>query len=97
MHGATIPNALQVPASAILPGEDGSTNVMVVGGDSTAHRSASSNSASALPEKVQILDGITPADTVITEGGYGLDDGTKVKIGGKDEGDDRRQGPGDKD
>jgi multidrug efflux pump subunit AcrA (membrane-fusion protein) len=47
------------------------------------------------PDKVQILDGVTPADTVITEGGYGLDDGTKVKVGGKDEGDDSSKGNGD--
>jgi hypothetical protein len=35
-------------------------------------------------EKVQILSGVTPADLVITDGGYGLDDGTKVKVGAKD-------------
>ena len=36
LHGATIPNAMQVPADAILPGEDGGTNVLVVGADGTA-------------------------------------------------------------
>ena len=32
-------------------------------------------------ESAQILSGLTPSDTVITTGGYGLDDGTKVKVG----------------
>ena len=32
-------------------------------------------------DDVQILTGLTPADMVITGGSYGLDDGTKVKIG----------------
>ncbi len=96
LHGATIPNAMQVPADAILPGEDGGTNVLVVGADSTAKKRAVKLGIRT-PEKVQILDGITPADTIITEGGYGLDDGTKVKIGGKDEGDDSGKGTGDKD
>jgi hypothetical protein len=32
-------------------------------------------------DKVQILDGISPTDLVITDGGYGLDDGTKVNVG----------------
>jgi hypothetical protein len=29
---------------------------------------------------VQITSGISPGDNVITEGAYGLDDGTKVKV-----------------
>jgi len=36
-------------------------------------------------EKVQILNGVTTSDLVITEGGYGLDEGTKVKVGGNDD------------
>jgi multidrug efflux pump subunit AcrA (membrane-fusion protein) len=95
MHGTTIPKAVQVPANAILPGEDGGTNVLVIAPDSTAKKRAVKIGIRT-PDKVQILDGVTPADTVITEGGYGLDDGTKVKVGGKDEGDDSK-GKGDKD
>ena len=30
---------------------------------------------------VQILSGLSPASTVVTEGGYGLDNGTKVSVG----------------
>jgi len=96
LHGTTIANAVQVPANAIVPGEDGGTNVLVVGSDGTAKKRAVKIGIRT-PEKVQILSGVTPADTVITEGGYGLDDGTKVKIGGRDEGDNAGKDNGDKD
>ncbi|HEY4011378.1 MAG TPA: efflux RND transporter periplasmic adaptor subunit [Acidobacteriaceae bacterium] len=96
MHGTTIPNAVQLPANAIVPGEDGGTNVLVVGADGTAKKRAVKVGIRTT-DKVQILEGVTPADMVITEGGYGLDDGTKVKVGGKDEGDDSDSGKGDKD
>jgi multidrug efflux pump subunit AcrA (membrane-fusion protein) len=45
-------------------------------------------------DKVQIVEGVSPADLVITEGGYGLDDGTKVKVGSSkgDETQDRNSG-----
>lgn len=85
LHGTTIPNAVQVPTNAIVPGEDGGTDVLVIGPDSTAKK-RSVKVGIRTADKAQILDGVTPVDTVITEGGYGLDDGTKVKIGGgKDE------------
>ena len=32
------------------------------------------------PEAVQILSGLSAGDTVVTEGGYGLDDGTRVTV-----------------
>jgi hypothetical protein len=32
-------------------------------------------------EDVQITAGLVPSDLVITGGAYGLDDGTKVKVG----------------
>lgn len=96
LHGTTIPNAVQVPANAIVPGEDGGTNVLVVGADSTAKKRAVKVGIRTA-DTVQILSGVTPADTVITEGGYGLDDGTKVKIGGKDEGGDSDSDKGDED
>ena len=84
IRGITVPNAIQLPAGAILPADDGSTNVLVVGGDRTAHKRAV-KVGMRTPEAVQILGGITASDLVVTDGGYGLDDGTKVKIGKKDD------------
>jgi RND family efflux transporter MFP subunit len=81
IRGTTVPNALQIPISALLPAPDGSTNVMVVGGDNVAHlRSVKIGIRTA--EKVQITDGLSLKDNVITDGSYGLDDGTKVTPGG---------------
>ena len=84
IHGTTIDNAVQVPAAAILPADDGSTNVLVVGTDGAAHKKAVKVGLRTT-EKVQIVSGVSASDMVITEGGYGLDDGTKVKVGGKDD------------
>ena len=84
ISGFTIPNAIQLPAAAVLPADDGSTTVLVVGADGAAHKRAVKVGLRTT-DKVQIISGVSPADMVITEGGYGLDDGTKVTVGGKDE------------
>jgi HlyD family secretion protein len=78
--GRTAPNALQVPSSALVAGDDGTLGVMVVGSDSTAHLKPVAVGI-RLPDTVQILSGIGSSDLVIDSGGYGLQDGTKVKIG----------------
>jgi multidrug efflux pump subunit AcrA (membrane-fusion protein) len=82
--GRTEPNALQVPTEALLTKDDGSLGVMVVDSSGTAHMKAVTVGI-RLPDKVQILSGISPQDTVITSGSYGLQDGTKVKIGAADD------------
>ncbi len=91
MQGDTVADALQLPAAAILPGESGGTNVLVVGADGAAHKRPVTLGIRT-PETVQILSGVSAGDNVVTEGGYGLDDGTKVKVGKPGEDDDK---PGD--
>jgi multidrug efflux pump subunit AcrA (membrane-fusion protein) len=87
LHGYTIPNAVLLPTSAILPSDDGGTSVLTVQPDGTAKKVAVKLGLRTT-DKVQILSGVTPSDLVITEGGYGLDDGSKVKVGGdKDDAD----------
>ena len=80
MTGASVAHALTVPLSAILTTGNGSKSVMVVGSDGAAHKRPVTlgidNGAA-----VQVTSGLTAADTVITSGSYGLDEGTKVKIG----------------
>ncbi len=96
IHGHTIQNAVQLPAAAILPADDGSTTVLVVGSDGAAHKRPVKVGLRTT-EKVQILSGVTSADLVVTDGGYGLDDGTKVTVGGKeDKGDDKGDAADDK-
>jgi multidrug efflux pump subunit AcrA (membrane-fusion protein) len=78
--GKTVAQAWKVPASAILTSQDGSKFVMVVGSDGAAHRKPVI--AGIIDgEDVQVTSGLAPGDLVITGGAYGLDDGTKVKVG----------------
>ena len=79
IQGTTIPHALTIPPGAILPAQDGGTSVLVVA-DGVAHK-RSIKVGIRTREAVQVLSGITAADTVVTEGGYGLDEGTRVMIG----------------
>ena len=81
IEGTTMANALQVPASALLPAQDGGTNVMVVDATNVAHLRAVKVGIRTA-DHLQILEGLSAADFVITDGSYGLDDGTKVAPGG---------------
>jgi HlyD family secretion protein len=74
-----IQNALKIPVASILTAQDGSKSVMVIGPDGVAHKKAVSVGIQDADE-VQITSGISRSDQVITEGAYGLDDGTKVKV-----------------
>jgi multidrug efflux pump subunit AcrA (membrane-fusion protein) len=76
----TVAKAWKIPATALLAAQDGSKTVMVVGSDSAAHKK-SVTVGIADGDDVQITGGLSPTDTVITGGAYGLDDGTKVKVG----------------
>jgi HlyD family secretion protein len=79
--GRTSTHVLVLPAEAVQTGPDGESKfVLVIKPDATAAKRPVTlgirNSESA-----QILSGLSPGDTVITSGGYGLDEGTKVKVG----------------
>jgi len=79
--GRTVANALTVPAEAIQAATDGNSKfVMVIGSDSTAHKKPVTLGI-VTKEDAQVLTGIVQQDMVISTGGYGLDEGTKVKIG----------------
>jgi multidrug efflux pump subunit AcrA (membrane-fusion protein) len=80
MRGTVVPNALQIPASALLPSEEGGgTLVMIAGADGSAHK-RTVKVGIRTPDEVQITTGLTTADNVITQGSYGLDEGTKVTL-----------------
>ena len=82
--GRTVPDALTVPTSALVTAKDGSLAVMVVGEDGAAHQKLV-KAGIRLPDRTQIVSGIAPQDMVITGGGYGIDEGTKVKVGPADD------------
>jgi len=85
--GRTAENALTLPQEAIQTGPDGvSKFVLVIAPDGSATKKAVTLGITNA-ESAQILSGVTAADNVITTGGYGLDEGTKVKVGAAAEGD----------
>ena len=78
--GRTANGALLIPASALQTAADGSSkSVMVVAADGTAHKRVVKLGIQTA-ESMQVLDGLSTSDMVITTGAYGLDDGTRVKI-----------------
>jgi len=78
--GRTVAQALKIPVSSILAAQDGSKSVMVVGADGAAHRKPVTVGIAG-GDDVEVTGGLAPTDMVITSGAYGLDDGTKVKVG----------------
>jgi RND family efflux transporter MFP subunit len=75
----TIQNTIVVPATALLNSEEGGQQVMVVTKDSVAHQHKISVGVRQGP-RVQILNGVSEGDGVVTSGGLGLDDGAKVVV-----------------
>ncbi len=80
LKGKTVENALLIPTEAIQRSPEGAGKiVMVVSADGVAAKRAVTVGIQT-GELTQILTGLKPSDTVITAGGYGLDEGTKVKV-----------------
>jgi multidrug efflux pump subunit AcrA (membrane-fusion protein) len=83
----TLKDVVVVPSSAILPGEGGGTAVLVLGADSTVHQKKVEIGVRE-GDKVQLLSGVSPGDQIVTVGGVGVDDNSKVRVvkpGEKDE------------
>src|SRR4029077_17928149 len=79
MVSETVPDALVVPASAVLTASDGSATVMAIGSDQRA-RQLAVKVGIRQDENVQILDGLKEGQSVVATGAYGLPDNTKVSI-----------------
>lgn len=77
----TAGNSLILPASAVMSDETLTSHwVMVLGADNRARRVAVETGNSNATQ-IEIKGGsITPADNVILTGGYGLEDGARVKV-----------------
>jgi len=78
--GRTAENAMKVPVSAVLTGEDGSKSVMVIDAAGKAQQKKVTLGISD-GDDIEVLSGLNATDQVITGGAYGLDPGTRVKIG----------------
>jgi multidrug efflux pump subunit AcrA (membrane-fusion protein) len=77
--GRTVQKAIQIPSSALLPSQDASNSVMIAGADGLAHKRVVTVGIRT-SENIQITDGLSTADNVITEGSYGLDNETKITL-----------------
>jgi multidrug efflux pump subunit AcrA (membrane-fusion protein) len=74
-----IPEAIVIPASALLPSDEGGEKVMIAGTDGLAHaRQIKAGIRSG--DDVEILSGLKAGEQVITQGGLGLDDKAKIQI-----------------
>jgi HlyD family secretion protein len=87
--GRTASETLLVPTESVQTDADGTSKfVLVIKADGTAaKRPVTLGIRNA--ESSQVLNGLSATDTVITAGGYGLDAGTKVKVGSADAGGDK--------
>src|SRR5579884_421929 len=75
----SIPDAVVIPASALLKTPEGATTVMVAGSDGRAHQREVKVGVREAND-VQIAEGLKPGENVITNGAYGLPDNTKIQI-----------------
>ena len=73
-----VPDAIAIPAAALLKNSEGIMNVLVVGADHKAHQTEVEVGVRN-PDLVQITKGLTAGQTVVTVGAYGLPDNTQVK------------------
>jgi RND family efflux transporter MFP subunit len=81
MVAQTIPNALVVPAVALLTAQDGGTSVMVVGPDGRAHQQEV-KAGIRQGDQVEIVSGLHAGQEIVTQGAYGLPDNSKIQISG---------------
>ena len=79
MLAQTIPDALTVPAAAVLTEPDGTTSVMVIGEDSRAHQ-RDVKTGVRQENQIQIVSGLKAGERVVTAGAYGLPDNTRVQL-----------------
>jgi RND family efflux transporter MFP subunit len=82
--GRTVPKAIKIPLTAVVTGQDGSKAVMVIGSDGVAHKKTVQLGINN-GEDIQVTAGLNASEMVVTTGAYGLDEGTKVKIGKPEE------------
>ncbi len=78
MVAHTIPDALVIPATGLLTGQDGNTSVMQVSADGHAHQK-NVKVGIRLSDEVQVTEGLHAGDKVVSRGAYGLPDNTKLK------------------
>jgi HlyD family secretion protein len=77
MIARSVPDALAIPAEALLTAQDGSTSVMLAGDDGKAHQHAV-KAGFRDGNRVQIVEGLQAGERVVGAGAYGLPDNSKI-------------------
>lgn len=77
----TVKDALVIPSNSVLTAPEGATTVMLAGSDGRAHQKAVKLGIRN-GEDVQVLEGLSENDKVVSNGAYGLPDKTRIKIQG---------------
>jgi len=73
----SLPEALTIPAEALLTSPDGTTTVMVAGSDGRAHqRDVKAGIREA--GRVEIVNGLEAGERIVASGAYGLPDNSKI-------------------
>jgi RND family efflux transporter MFP subunit len=75
----TLKDAIVIPASALLKTPEGESVVMIVGSDNVAHQ-VSVETGIRQGDRLQITKGLSGGERVISVGGYGIPDKTKVTV-----------------
>ncbi|HZP16340.1 MAG TPA: efflux RND transporter periplasmic adaptor subunit [Terriglobales bacterium] len=77
MVARSLPDALVVPAAALLTAPDGTTSVMVAGSDGHAHQR---NIKAGIRDggRLQIIAGLRSGERVVVSGAYGLPDNSRI-------------------
>jgi HlyD family secretion protein len=76
---ATAKDAVVVPNNSIFQTNEGANYVLVAGSDNVAHQKNVQLGIRGVTE-TQVTSGVDAGESVITTGGYGLPDKTKIKI-----------------
>jgi len=77
MVARSVPDALAIPAQALLTSEDGKTTVMVAGSDGHAHQKEVKTGVRE-QDRVQIVEGLSAGERIVASGAYGLPDNSKI-------------------
>ena len=92
----SVKDALVVPASAVFKSAEGADYVLVAGSDNKAHQT-SVKLGIRTKQLVEIADGLKEKASIITAGGYGVPDGTKITIEAAPPADEKTAGDKEKD
>ncbi len=79
MTAQTVKDALVVPVNSVITTPDGASAVMIAGTDGRAHQKTVKLGIRN-GDEVQIVEGVSEGDKVVSSGAYGLPDKTKIKV-----------------